>query len=1229
MRRLFLLVVTLVCLCGASQFWGQGTTSRVVGVVSDPTGAAVPNAKVTLTNQATGVSFTTTTTDSGTYVFEAVQVGSYSVTVETQGFKKFVSPDNRVGIGKPTTVNIALEIGAVTETVTVSGAAELVQTSTSGNFGDTVEQRVIQDLPIVGTRGRNPLDLVLSQPGVNQTPDMTGGGVNVHGARDRAWNYTLDGIDTNETSAGGSNFSPLRPNPDSLAEFRILTSNFTAEYGRNSGAEVAMVTRSGGNEFRGTAFWFYRTPRFNANEWENNLNGIGKRQFVQHIPGFSVGGPIRKNKTFFFVNAQWLRALETASRTRIVYTQQARQGIFRYVTGGNCGTPCRNRPAGVPGASVDASGNVLPTVNVRPYDVAANDPAHIGLDPTTQAEIKQTKLPNNFTVGDGLNRAGFNFSAPQREKQHDLVVKIDHNFNERHAFFARIAWGEQDTQCDRVNGGDPRFPGGPCVVNTERSPRNLAFNWRWTPTPRITNELVAGGNHFTFNFSIPSADAKRLTLSFDDITIVGEFEFGNLRTINTYQVVDNFSYVRGAHTFKTGINLRYQQHVDTRGSVAGANVSPLVDFDTSVDTVDPATFGIPSDINTDFDRPSLQNSINFLLGRVGNISQGFVQKGDSYAPGGTLFNFDARYPEYDFYWQDTWKARRNLTVDLGLRWELKLTPRDAKGLLRHPNRLVVAGAAPSNTLRWDLGSMYRNDVNNLAPSIGLAWDPTGRGKMAIRSNFRIAYDRINTFVLSSRVYQSIPGITLGVLNTSFGQAGGRLPNLPALSPAPSVKPSDFLQPPGVSLNSQTVVDPNFRSPKTYMWALSIQRELPWRTVVEASYIGRRAVGLFGAYDANQVEFRKNGFLDAFNIVKSGGQSDLINRLLLPDTRRQSTETGSDMVRRLFKPNLNLNSVAALAFSIASRIQPCPIRPQGCSIPELAGAGFGPFFFLPFPQFMGTPFATLNAGLTVIDSNDYSTYHALELKLERRFSGGLGIYVGYTFGKSLDTRSYDPTFSVVRIGTSQAAASTPFDILNRRLNYARSEFDHAHVLQGGWVWELPFGSGKRWARNANPFLDRVIGGWEVTGSLVFQSGRPFTVYAGSNTLTQLVQTPANCTGCTHSDGSVFDDASGFKFFFDANERAKFSTPAAGEFGNTGRNFFTGPRLFDMDMGILKSIRIHESHVLQYRADITNLTNTASFGLPTTGITSTTFGRIRDNVISPFGSRKIQMALKYYF
>ncbi len=1206
MRKLAFLMGVVLLLAAATGAWAQGTTSRVVGVVSDATGAVVPNARVTLTNEATSVSFTTTTTtQAGTYVFEAVQVGTYSVAVEAQGFKRFFSPGNRVTIGQPATVNATLEVGAVAETVEVSGAAEAVQTSTSGNFGNLVEQRVLQDLPIVGTRGRNPLNLVLVQPGVVSGAN-TGGGVHVHGARDRAWNFTLDGIDTNESSAGGSNFSPLRPNPDSLTEFQVITSNPTAEYGRNSGGQVAMVTRSGSNEFHGAAFWFYRTPRFNANEWENNLNRIGKRQFVQHIPGFSVGGPIFKNRTFFFVNAQWLRALESAARTQLVYTGEARRGNWRYVRGG------RNLPAGVAGTSVDPTGNVVPGLSIGAYNVVANDPQRLGLDPTTQKAIGQTPLPNNFSVGDGLNRAGFSFTAPQKEKQYDLVFKVDQVFNDRNFFFARVAWGRQDTTCDRVNGGEARFPGLPCQVNTERSPRNLAFNWRWNPTPRITNELVVGGNHFTFNFDQPTADANRPTLSFGDIVIPEDFVFGNLRTINTYQVVENLSYVRGKHTWKVGANIRYQQHIDTRGSVAGENVHPVTNFSTGVNTVAPAAFNLPPDINQTFDRPALERSINFLLGRVGSISQGFVAQGDQYAPGGTKFNFDARYPEYDFYWQDNWKLRKNITVDLGLRWELKLTARNPENRIRRPDQLVKVGAAPSNTLRWETGSLYDNDLNNLGPSIGVAWDPTGGGKSSVRANYRLAYDRINTFVLSSSIFQSIPGMTLGVVNTDFGQAGGRLRDLPKLAPPAGVKPSDFLQPAQVSLRGITVIDPDFRAPKTNMWGFSYQRELWSRTVFEASYIGRRGVGLFGAYDVNQALYRNNGFLEAFNIVKAGGESELMNRLLAPDTRRLANETGSAMIRRLFPSELNLNSVAAVAKSITSRLQ------GGRSIPDLAGVG--PFFFIPFPQF--TSF------LRVIDSNDYSTYHALELQLQRRFTRGLSFLLGYTFSKSLDTRSFDPAFTVVSSGAVQSASSTPFDIYNRKLNYARSDFDRTHVGQATWVYELPFGRGKRLASGAGGVLDRVIGGWELTGFMLWHAGRPFTVYSGANTFSSVVQTPANCAGCSRTDGDVFQDqGTGFKFYFDPALRARFGGPVAGEFGSTGRNFFNGPGLFNIDLGILKRTRIRENHFLEYRAEFTNLTNTPSFGFPTATITSTTFGRIRDSVVS--GSRKIQMGLKYSF
>ena len=367
----------------------QGTTSRAIGTIQDSSGAPVAGAKVTLTNEGTNQSFLTETAVNGTYVFEAVQTGLYTVKVEAPGFKALNSKNNQLSIGQPMTVNATLEVGAVSESIEVIASYEQVQLSTSGNNGNLFTDRVIRDLPIVGTRGRNPLDLVTRQPGVVSGAN-TGGGTHVNGARDRAWNFTVDGIDANETSAGGSNFAPIRTNPDSLAEFRVLTGNATAEYGRNSGGQVAMVTRSGTNDLHGSGFWFYRTPRLNANEWEFNLNRLVKRQFVQHIYGGSIGGPIKRNKTFFFYNNQRLAARESAIVDRLVYTDTARQGIWRYNRAG------RNLPAGVAGASVDASGNVTPGTNIGQYNILGDGRA---ANAQVRGVINGTPKPNNFNGG--------------------------------------------------------------------------------------------------------------------------------------------------------------------------------------------------------------------------------------------------------------------------------------------------------------------------------------------------------------------------------------------------------------------------------------------------------------------------------------------------------------------------------------------------------------------------------------------------------------------------------------------------------------------------------------------------------------------------------------------------------------------------------------------------------------------------------------------------------------
>jgi hypothetical protein len=655
--------------------------------------------------------------------------------------------------------------------------------------------------------------------------------------------------------------------------------------------------------------------------------------------------------------------------------------------------------------------------------------------------------------------------------------------------------------------------------------------------------------------------------------------------------------------------MRFQKHTDVRGSVGGFNVSPVANFSTGINTVDPATFGIPSNIQVTNDRPALQSHINFLLGRIGSISQGFVQQGDGYAPGGTTFNFEAQYPEIDFYAQDTWKPQSNLTVDLGLRYEAKLAPRNPDDLIRRPNQSLAVGNDPSSTLRWEQGKLYEDDWNNFAPSVGVAWDPRGDGQSVIRGNYRMAYDRINTFVLSSNIFQSIPGITTGVVNTSFGQAGGRLRDgLPSLQP--TVSPEDFLQPPPVGSSSIRVVDPEFQTPITHGWAISYQRAVFKNSLFEIAYVGRRAEHLFGAYNVNQAEIFDNGFLDAFNTVKDGGESALMNQLLGPDTRRQSGETGSQMVRRLFAPTLTLNSVADLAEALGTRLQ------GGATLAELSG--LGPYFFFKYPQFLG--------GVNVIDSEDYSRYHALEMKFERRFADGYSYLLGYTLSRSKDTRSYDPAFTVVSAANNQSASSTPFNIFNRDLNFALSDFDRTHVVQAQAVWELPFGQGRRFGGSVSRAMDLLIGGWTLSGQFVGQSGRPMTVYSGGYTLSNIVQTPANCNGCSADFGEIHEE-DGIVWYFSPEEREKFSTPAAGELGNTGRNFFRGPGSYFVNVSLAKRTRIVGSHLLEIRVDSTNVLNHPIWGFPTLTATSTLFGRNR----TPLGnnSRKVMLGVKYYF
>ena len=1177
--------------------FAQGTTSRVVGTVQDPTGSAVAGAKVRLTNEATGLAFEGQTSEAGNYQFESVQIGLYTLEVESAGFKKFVARNNQLTVGSPTTVNVSMQLGALADAVEVTSAAELVQTSQSGNIGPVINERTMKEMPIVATRRRDPTSILNVIPGMSSGPNGSGGHMN--GARDRAWNFTLDGVDMNEVSAGGGiGNNPIRVNPDSVAEMKIVTSNASAESGRNSGGQVALVTRSGGNDLHGNAFWFYRTPRLNANPWQNNFNKIGKEQFVQNIYGGSIGGPIKKNRTFYFANWQELRAIRNVTSQATVLTAEARAGNFRFVPGG------RNLPAGVANASVDASGNAL--VPLSSYNIITNDPLRAGLDPTVKALIDQTPLPNRFDAGDGLNTAGFVFRPTETEKQRDLTLKVDHLINNKNTIFGRIYYGFQNTFCDGVNGGLPRVPGAPCLVDTKRLPRNYAVNWRSSLSTNVTNEFVSGWSEYNFDFPNPVQDLSKPTFE-SAYTIPIAYTFSNARKLNTLQFVDNLSWFKGKHAFKVGLNFRLTQHLDTRSSVGGQNSGLVVNFDRNVNAVDPLAFGLPAAIQQANDRPALETMINTLLGRVGQARQGFVAQGNQFVRG--TFNFDARYYEYDFYFQDTWKVRKNLTIDYGLRLDARKAPTSAgSSPILVPTAVPVAGGAASNTVSWQAGKLWKSDWNNFGPSVGLAWDPFGDGKTSIRTNYRLAYDRVPSFLISSFVLPNMPGSTLGITDIAFGAGGGRLRNLPALSTTRT--PESLRTPIPFSANSNTVVDPNFETPQTHMWSFGVQREVAKRTMVEVNYIGRRATNLLGGYNANQANLRSNGFLDAFKTVAAGGESALFDSIFRADSRRGATETGAGIARRLYGPTFALNNVGGLAATLASQPQ------SGTNLPN--ASGLGPYFFTPYPQYQG--------GLFVVDSNDFSTYHSLQASFTRQFARGASFTANYILAKSLDTRSFDPVFTLASSGNAQSAGSTPFDINNRRLNYGLSDFDRRHSLFSNFVYELPFGKGKTMGGNAGPWMNRLIGGWQAAGLFRWTSGRPFSVYSGANTFNSVVQSFANCNGCGRTIGDVRDE-NGFNWFFDPTERAKYTAPAAGELGNTGRNSVRGPSFINLDASFAKKVAITERFSLEIRADVSNLTNTPSFNGPTATLTSTTFGRIGADVAS--SARQIMLGTKINF
>jgi hypothetical protein len=1072
---------------------------------------------------------------------------------------------------------------------------------------------------------------------------------------------TVDGIDANEPSVPNPQSNVYRLNPDNVQEYRVTTHNATAESGRNSGANVAIATRGGTNEIHGTVFHFFRNSVLNANDFFNNAQKYqalaqGNTAIAERFNrpdlklnqyGGEVGGPIIKNKTFFFGSWQDQRIkitqpINRSFGTPVLYTPEARAGIFRYFVGG------QNRPAGSVGAVVDANGKPLypdcsATITsncIRSYNIYANDPRAIGADRVVKAYLDRYPAPNNYTAGDGLNTAGYSWNTPSSTQGPNIMGRIDHTFNERQSIFGRYIHSDFDTlQGDLLNGRPTVFPGFPPLGEVYRASKNTAVGHRWTVTDTLVNEFTAGLARFRFFFTWGESNP--------DFPNIPPFDFANIsepylnvprtqRTLNTYQVVDNLSWVKGSHVVRTGINFRFIQHNDLRG-FASFNIAPRVTFSQADRAPSWVTSAAVPGINS-VDNTRLLNSVNDLLGIPARLTQAFVSDptADAYLPTGNIFNNGIRYKQLNYYAQDEWKATQKLTINYGFRWEVNLPATESQKRVFVPSRRPDLFDA-NNLVTWRQAESWyeKTSWGAIGPRLSFAY--AWNDKTVIRSGYGIAYDPISTFQVTS-IAGFVPGLVTRIqpLATAVDANKRIAEGFPLeLAPPTTVKPSSFYTPAIArqgTAPSLGAFDQNIGLPTSHDWNLNIQRELPFGMVAQVGYVGKRGTHLLRGYNLNQTRLNAD-VIASFNRLKANQAAGCTNRALGTGCQAGYTPQPVGILLQLADAAF-LNSAATTTdlaqnavANLANRID------TNFSIWE---RGVPANYFRPNPQF---------SSLFYLDSGGDSYYHGLQATLRRRFENGFSFGLAYTFSKSIDNMSVDPVGASSGGGLSTTNSRTASDIYNWRLDRAVSDFDRRHVLVVNGLWELPFGKGKAIWGGAPAFVNHVIGGWSLNGILFNMTGQPFQIQSGALTAHNGKVSRAEIIG-TKPEAKL-QDVPGIlgPVLFTAADLAQFGFPAAGSIGTQGRNTFRGPGYTNLDLGVFKNFSLSERFRLQFRAEFFNALNHANFESPrdstdgSTLITSTGFGRTccsaastpsSANVIATGESaRVIQFGLKLNF
>ncbi len=813
----------LLLFSAAATIYAQ--TGSIVGTVQDATGASVPAATVTAKSVATAAVRSVTTDASGTYVIPNLAAGRYDITVEKEGFSPLRFPNVELTVAQSLTLNGTLTVGPVSQAIEVSGSAIPTVDLEDAQISTIVDQKRIEDLPLIT---RDPYQLVLLAPGVQQTTSSLGG-FSVNGQRERNNNFLLDGTDNNDTAVPGIPGGVSSINPDSTQEFRVITNNFLPEFGRNAGAIVDIVTRSGSNQFHGDAYEFNRVNALAARDYFNGKPDP-QNPFVRNQFGFSLGGPIIKDKTFFFANSEWDRFRTTLTNSAVVPTPAFKTGVFDYNGQGiNLASPASpNNAQGLP------------------------------LDPAMQKILARYPNPNGpavdsirgiyfFPTGTPLDAAG-------------VTYRLDHHLSEKYSFFARYIYN------GLTNGNSLAevFPGVGGFATGQQS-HNGSFNFIAAFRPNLVNEFRFGLNKsddvFTCNgrsvidtASTPDRFGFGTDYNFNlsnGVSTIGDFGCGALgdsnaqfRRAGTWHIVNQLSWVVRNHNIKVGGEFRYvyENGYDAFGS------RPAVDFTAF------GNFGIPV-VNCTGDCANdevLQTMAAALLGVPGIQSQTqFFNARGQRTP--TDFRRFVQH-EYGVFAQDSWKIRSNLTIQFGLRYEFDGVPFERDGNLSNllNQQPWVTPPITFQTVGPGTGrQMYNSDPYDFEPRLGVAWDPFRNGKTSLRAGYGIFHDRVFGNLFTN--LKGNPPFVAGVQNfpnQNFGSPGQSIVTLgtlipPATQPAPSATVQD-----GALLSTVNILDPNLKTPYTQAWNVGIQRQLGGGMTVEADYVGSGTHRLFRSVDGN-------------------------------------------------------------------------------------------------------------------------------------------------------------------------------------------------------------------------------------------------------------------------------------------------------------------------------------------------------------------------------------------